>query len=299
MIIFGSMLWGLTGPMMEWILRETDVSVPFLLTIRLTLSGILLLSFLLISKKDIFAVWRSRSSRYQLIVFSIIGLLGLQYTFMASVDESNSIIATLFQFSAPIIISIYMSLTLKQMPPSHQVIGIAGTLIGLFLLLTNGSINSLIVSTKAIFLGISLGLAYAFYTLYPARLMKSWGILIILGWGMLIGGLIVGMIIQVWNTDEWVHLAGMDVALMTIFYIIFGTIAYFLFLSSLKYISPVETSILSSVEPLTVMVVSILWFGTKLEGIQLQGVLLMLIFVTWLSIGDRKSIKGVKIKHQS
>lgn len=37
MIIIGSMFWGGSGPMMEWILGVTDISVPFLLTIRLTL----------------------------------------------------------------------------------------------------------------------------------------------------------------------------------------------------------------------------------------------------------------------
>ncbi len=294
MIIIGSMLWGLTGPIMEWILGVTNISVPFLLTVRLTLSGILLLSILLMNKKNIFAVWKSPSSRIQLIIFSLIGILGLQYSFMASIDESNSIFATLFQFSAPIIIVIYVSLTGKEWPPRNQVIGIIGTLIGLFLLLTNGSIDNLLVSKKAIIIGIGLGLAYAFYTLYPARLMKEWGILMILGWGMVIGGIIVGAAIQVWNTDEWVDLAQTDVALMTIIYIILGTIAYFLFLSSLKFISPVETSILSSVEPLTVMVVSILWFGTTLTSVQLLGVFLMLTFVTWLSIGDRKRLKSVK-----
>lgn len=294
MIIVGSMLWGLTGPIMEWILGVTDISVPFLLTVRLTLSGILLLSLLLMGKKDIFAIWRSPSLLMQLIIFSLIGVLGLQYSFMASIDESNSVFATLFQFSAPIIIVIYVSLTEKEWPPRNQVIGIMGTLIGLFLLLTNGSINNLLVSNKAIILGIGLGIAYAFYTLYPARLIKEWGILMILGWGMVIGGIIVGVSIQVWNSDEWIQLVQTDIALITMIYIILGTIAYFLFLSSLKYISPVETSILSSVEPLTVMIVSILWFGTTLASAQLLGVFLMLTFVTWLSIGDKKKVKSVK-----
>lgn len=81
-------------------------------------------------------------------------------------------------------IVIYVSLTGKAWPPGNQVTGIMGTLIGLFLLLTNGSIDSLLVSKKAIIIGIGLGLAYAFYTLYPARLMKEWGIF--LGWGTLI-----------------------------------------------------------------------------------------------------------------
>lgn len=254
------------------------------------LSGSLLLVFLLISKKDIFSFWRSPSSIIQLILFSLIGVIGLQYTFIAAIDESNSVVATLFQFSAPILVAIYVSLILKKLPPRNQVIGIVGTLVGLFLLLTNGSLDSLVISSLAIIFGLGVGVTYAFYTLYPSRLMKEWGILIILGWGMLVGGIIVGVTIQVWNTDEWIHLAQTDVALMTILFIIFGTIAYILFLSSLRYISPTETSILSSMEPLTVMVVSVIWFGTILESVQLVGVVLMLIFVTWLSIGARKKV---------
>lgn len=289
MILIGSVLWGGTGPMMEWILGMTEISVPFLLMIRLTLSGMLLLSFLVLGKKDIFAVWRQSSSSKQMIMFSLIGVLGLQYTFISAINESNSVVATLFQFSAPILVALYVSLTDREWPPRHQVIGVLGTLLGLFFLLTNGSLDNLLVSTKAILFGIGLGLTFAFYTLYPARLMKEWGIMLVLGWAMLIGGLVVGVGMQVWNSDEWLLLVLTDVALMTILLILFGTIAYYLFLNSLKYISPVETSVLSSVEPLTVMLVSVIWFGTALESIQVTGVLLMLIFVTWLSLGGRKA----------
>ncbi len=95
--------------------------------------------------------------------------------FLGAIDASNSVVATLFQFSAPIIVVSYISLKMKELPPRNQVIGIIGTLIGLFLLLTNGTLDSLLVSTKAIIFGIGLGFTYAFYTLYPARLMKEWG----------------------------------------------------------------------------------------------------------------------------
>ena len=44
--------------------------------------------------------------------------------------------------------------------------------------------------------------------------------------------------------------------------IFFGTVAFILFLSSMKYITAVETSILSSIEPLTAMVISVIIFGT-------------------------------------
>ena len=35
MIVFGAMLWGATGPMMEWILLNSEMSVSFMLTVRL------------------------------------------------------------------------------------------------------------------------------------------------------------------------------------------------------------------------------------------------------------------------
>ena len=73
--------------------------------------------------------------------------------------------------------------------------------------------------------------------------------------------------------------------------IVCSTLAYSFFLNSLKYISGVEASILSSVEPLTVMIVSVIWFGTILAPLQLVGAVLMLLFVTWLSIGDKRNFK--------
>ena len=57
----------------------------------------------------------------------------------------------------------------------------------------------------------------------------------------------------------------------------------------MKYISAVETSILSSIEPLTAMVISVIVFGTSLGFWQLIGVFVMLVCVIWLSIAGEKS----------
>lgn len=51
LIISGAMLWGATGPLMEWVLSNSELTVPFMLTVRLVLAGIILLSFLFLTKK--------------------------------------------------------------------------------------------------------------------------------------------------------------------------------------------------------------------------------------------------------
>ncbi|MCT1539506.1 MULTISPECIES: DMT family transporter [Lysinibacillus] len=289
-IVSGAMLWGATGPLMEWLLNHTPLTVSFMLTIRLSVAGILLLTYLLLTGKNIFGIWQHKLWGRQLIVFGIAGMLGVQFTFVAAINESNAVLATLLQFLAPIFVVAYVSLSLKKWPPKYQVLGIIGTLIGLFLLLTNASFESLLISPKALIWGIGVGLTFAFYTLYPARLMKEWSVLLVVGWGMLVGGFTLGLVSRVWQqSTQWVVLVDFKILMLLVALIFFGTVAFILFLSSMKYITAVETSILSSIEPLTAMVISVIIFGTSLGFWQLIGVFVMLVCVTWLSIAGEKA----------
>jgi len=288
-IITGAMLWGATGPLMEWLLNHTALTVSFMLTVRLSVAGIFLLTYLLITGKDIFSIWQQKFWSRQLLTFGIIGMLGVQYAFVGAINESNAVLATLLQFLAPIFVVAYVSLSLKKWPPKYQVLGIMGTLIGLFLLLTNASFDSLLVSNKALLWGLAVGLTFAFYTLYPARLMKEWNVLLVVGWGMLIGGVTLGIISRVWQSTQWAVFADLKITGLMMALIITGTVAFILFLSSMKYITAVETSILSSIEPLTAMVISVIVFGTSLGLWQLVGVFVMLVCVTWLSIAGEKA----------
>ncbi|RDU35861.1 EamA/RhaT family transporter [Neobacillus piezotolerans] len=284
MIVIGAMLWGTTGPIMEWILSETTITVPFMLSIRMLVAGVVILGTLVLMKKPVLAVWKNGYWAKQLVIYSIFGMLGVQYTFVASIHASNAVMATLMQFSAPIFIIIFVSVKARKFPPVYQVVGILGTLAGLFLLLTNGSFNNLLVSKEALIWGLLLGLAFTFYTLHPIRLMNEWGVLIVIGWGMLVAGVVLSVASQIWNSGEWNEFADPKIVALMAILIIFGTAAFVLFLGSLKYITPVENSVLSSIEPLTAMLVSVVWLGVMLKGIQLLGAFLMLVFVIRLSL---------------
>ena len=284
MITIGSMFWGATGPMMEWMLHHTKMTPEFMLSVRLIIAGVIILSILSWKKQNVWTIWQNRSWSIQLIVFSVIGMLGLQYTFVKTIEVSNAVMATLLQFLAPIFIILYLSIIVKKVPPKTQIVGMIGTMLGLFLLLTNGSFSSLEVSGVTLIWGVALGFTYAFYTLYPSRLQQEWGVLLIIGWGMIISGLALAYKAKLWSTDEWYLLLDLPVLLMMLSLVVLGASAFILFLSSMKYISPVETSVLSSIEPLTAMVISAVWLQAVLKGWQLTGAIIMLIFVVYLSI---------------
>lgn len=297
MIISGAALWGATGPLMEWLFGVYGVSVSFLITLRLAVAGVLLLVFLKMKGVAILSVFHGGIWVRQLLIFSVLGMLGVQFSFVSSIETSNAVVATLFQFLAPVYIICFISLRYKKFPPKYQIIGMAGTIAGLFLLLTNGRLDGLAISGIALFWGIMVGLAFAFYTLYPGRLMEEWGVLLIVGWSMLFGGIFLGLVHPVFMSDDWHLLAQPSVALGILAVIIIGTLAFVLFLSSMRFISPVEASILSAFEPLTAMIISALWFGQFLAPLQLSGAAIMLVFVTWLSLagtGEKKTGKYQK-----
>lgn len=295
MIVTGAMLWGATGPLIEWTLAFFGISVPFLLTIRLTSAGLLLLVFLKLKRVKITRVFKGAIWVRPLLIFSIFGMLGVQYSFVAAIEASDAVVATLLQFLAPVYIIIFVSIRQKRMPPVTQILGLIGTLAGLFLLLTNGQPGKLIISGEALFWGILVGLTFSFYTLYPARLMQEWGVLLVVGWSMLFGGIALAFINPIFLSDEWHKLQDPHALLAIGSIIVIGTVAFVLFLSSMRYISAIETSILSSLEPLTAMIISVFWFGQLLSPVQFIGVFIMLIFVTWLSLGGNSKSKEKEI----
>ena len=292
MIISGGIFWGATGPMMEWLLSTTDISVSFMLTIRLLLAGAMLLAILKMRGKNIYAPWRQQYWARQLVIFGVVGMLGVQFSFVASIDASSAVMATLFQFLAPIYIILFVSWQHRKMPPTVQVLGMTLTLGGLFLLLTNGSLSSLTLSGAALFWGLAVGLAFSFYTLYPAMLMQEWGVLLSVAWAMVIGGVVLLVFNVVTIVKQFYLLGDWKVTFMLLMAIIVGTAAFTLFLGSMKYISAIEASILSSFEPLTAMVISVLWFGQLMGMWQLIGAVIMLLGVMWISVSGSKIDTG-------
>lgn len=288
MIIIGAMMWGATGPMMEWILNTSTMSVSFMLIVRLVLAGAVVLLILKLKGVKVLKPLRYKVWLRQMVLFGVFGMLGVQFTFAGSIDSSNAIIATLFQFLAPIYIILFVSMRQKATPPAAQIIGMIVTMGGLFLLLTNGTLSGFALSKEAVFWGVAVGFAFAFYTLYPVRLMNEWGVLLAVGWGMLIGGVTL-LIVNIGRVGKEIGaLTEWNTTFVLFLVIVIGTVAFLLFLGSMKYISPVETSILSSFEPLTAMIISVIWFGSVLGFWQIVGGLIMLLGVTGLSVAGSK-----------
>lgn len=283
LVTSGALLWGVSGTVAQYLFQDENFTPEWLVVMRMLLSGILLLIIGVIKgDKNIFGIWKRKENAIRLILFGLLGMLGVQYTYFAAINHGNAATATILQYLSPIIITFYMCIHNKKLPTSKQMICVTMAMIGTFLIITKGNMNSLSISKLAVFWGIASAFASALYTLQPVKLIKEYGSICTVGWGMLIGGIALSFINSPFNcSGNWSFKSISAVA----FVVIFGTlIAFSCYLESLKYIEPYEASILGCVEPLSAALLSIMFLNVKFSGIQWLGSLLIIATVSVLSV---------------
>jgi drug/metabolite transporter (DMT)-like permease len=289
LVIIGAMLWGISGTVAQYLFQKKDFSPEWLVVIRLLISGLILLLYAFIKdKQNVWKIWSSKRDSLSLIFFSVLGMLGVQYTYFAAIKYGNAATATILQYLSPVIIVCYLAIRRKKIPNSQEIIAVGLAMLGTFFIITKGNIHSISISKLALFWGISSAFAAAFYTLQPHSLLNKWGSTLVVGWGMLVGGVTFSFIHQPWNfTGQW----SITSIFAVIFVVLFGTlIAFYCYLESLKYIQPTETSVLSSVEPLSAAFLSVLWLHIPFGMPECLGTVCIIVTIIILSRVKNKKI---------
>lgn len=269
--IVGAIFWGASGTVAQGLFSRSKLSPLWLVGIRLFFAGLLLLIWYQLTTgktSNSFSIWQKGQDAKTLILFSYLGMLPSQLTYFLAINYGNAPTATVLQFLGPIFIIIYLALAQRTWPQRINIISILLAVCGTFLLVTNGHFNSLSLSPLALLWGIGAGLSQASYTLLPGKLLTKYDPRLVVGWAMLLGSLPFIPYIAFYPLPQ------LDGYLLgnILFIIIFGTmLAYLFYLTSLRFIQPSVTSMLSSFEPLTATVLSFLFLQTVLGKWQIIG----------------------------
>ncbi len=281
-MLTGAALWGVSGTAAQYLFQERGFSTGWLTVVRLLLGGLVLLG--IAYKKDrsrIWGIWTNKTDGFRILLFGIPGMLATQYTYFAAIQHGNAATATVLQYLAPALITCYLALRAKRLPGPAVIVSVGIAVLGTFLLATGGKVGSLSISGQAVFWGIASAFALAFYTLQPLKLLAKWGSLIVVGWGMLIGGVFSSLIHPPWHfSGEW-SLGSLAAAA---FVVIFGTIiAFYCYMESTKSLPVSEVSLLASVEPLSAAVISVAWLHVRFGPAEWLGALCIIVTITILA----------------
>ncbi|WP_413512033.1 DMT family transporter [Myroides odoratus] len=287
--IFAAALWGVSGAFAQFLFIEKNFNAEWLVTVRLLISGSIMLGLGILKKdKDIWLIWKNKKYAIQLVVFSFLGMLMVQYSYFITIFHSNAATATVLQYIGPVFIAIYLAIRLKKWPKPIEIAAIALAMLGTFLLVTHGDINNLAISPTAFIWGIISAVALASYTILPVHLLKTYSPIVIIGWSMLIAG--VGMsilnpptsLVGIWDMETFWAVA---------FIILFGTlISFYIFLNAINTIGPQRASLLACAEPLAATLIAVLYFGVKFELLDWLGSSCIIVTILLLTKIKKKEI---------
>lgn len=286
--IAGGILWGVSGVCGQYMFQNKGVTAPWLVSVRLVAAGLLMLCYyFLTDREQTLAIWKSKRDRRDVLIYGLLGMMPCQYAYFQTIEWSNAGTATVIQYLGPALIFIWVCFRTKRMPTVQEVIGVILAVIGVFLIATHGNPTTLALSGRALLMGLASAVAVALYTLEPARLQKKYDTPLILAWGMTIGGIALTLISRPWTVKGIQADTEMFTALA--FVVIFGTMAGFsLYMTGVKLIGSVKASLYACVEPVSSMILTVLWMKVNFTTPDLIGTLFVIATIIILAIPTKK-----------
>lgn len=287
--IAGGFLWGIAGVFGKYTFEYKGVTATWIVNVRLIIAGIILLTRAYMVQKDgIFRIWKNKRHVLRMLVYGVIGIAGCQMTYYLAVEDSNAGIATVLQYTAPVMIMVLLALKNWKLPGKNEILALILAFGGTVLLATHGNLTQLSVSKTTLIFGLSSAVATIFYNLVPGNLMDIYGTFPMVGWGMLISGIGLTPFVQPWTLVEDITWDWQCIGCIVVV-IIFGTVMSFsCYMEGVRLIGGSKASLLASVEPLTATAMSVIFMHVAFSGMDLAGFVGIIAGVIILSLPKKK-----------
>ena len=283
----GAMSWGISGVCSQYLFMNYDVDSSLLTAIRMVLSGILLLILSAFRDKDkVIKIWTIPKDVGWLFAFAILGLLMCQYTYVSAIKYSDSATATVLQSLNVVIMIVFMSIVTRTKMKFSQVLAVFLAVLGTYLISTGGNPRNMTISTAGLIFGLLSAVGVITYTLFSRPIIVKWGNILVTGWGMLIGGLVISIITKAWIIPKDLDFIAW---LMIAIIIVVGTAGGFsIFLEGVKHIGPVKATLIGCLEPASATLLTAIFLGMRFSLVELTGFFCILLTV-FLSVKDKEA----------
>jgi drug/metabolite transporter (DMT)-like permease len=288
----GTCMWGVGGVCSNIIFNNTTATPQWLSGMRMFWSGLVMLIIAALTKQNIWAIWRDRRAAVRLTAFGLFGVAAAQLTYLLAIYYGNAAVATILLALVPAMITVLVSIRQHSLPRPIDTIAIIAALTGVFFLVTNGNVHALGVPLLAIFWGVMGACTGVAYTMLPRPLLNHYAPTVVVGWGLMLGGIIVNCLHPMWLVPRGLT----PILWVAVTFVIFGAtlLAYILYVSSLKTLAPAVASMIGNFEPMTATILSVLFLNLDFHPLQFVGIVTVLVAVFAMSWQPKKQRRLLK-----
>ena len=278
LVLLAGTAWAASGTAAQHFYTQS-VHIPIELTqVRLFLSSGL---FFLLAwwsgglRRGVRSLRRNPRLLGQLVLHGILGIMIVQFSYFMGIAEGDAAATTVICYTSPAMMTLYLAVRYRRLPSRAEAGTIVAAVAGVFLLVTGGDLGRLSVPMSCIVWSLISGATFVFAMIYPVHLLRLFDRFFLLAVCMLFGGISLLPVTQViaevgtfFTPTTWLDLL-IIIGLGTI-------VAFFAFNAGLRWLSPEETAITATVEPVASVVFAWLVFDTHFVAMQMVGVALVI-----------------------
>jgi drug/metabolite transporter (DMT)-like permease len=257
-----------------------------LLALRYLISAFLLFCYLLITDRDFLTI-----SLKDKLISGALGIFGyalFSSLFFYTLTGLSASMTVLLLYTYPIMVALLSFFILKEKFNIYKIFALILVSIGMYFLVG----LELKSSGKIYFLtGLSSAFFYSLYIIYSRKYLERVKPLTSSLYVQIGAGLVLSLI-HFHQLERPLTLLQNHFFFLISMAFICSFLAMSLFLSGLQKITSTETSILSTTEPISGIIIASLFLGEKLNGIQIIGAILILsgMILVGFSLNDKKAI---------
>lgn len=271
----GGVCWGFSGASGQFLFSQKGLSADWVVSIRLLGAGLIMLCYSLFRYgRASFGALKSKKDFSQLLVYGLLGLVFAQWAYFYSIELSNAAVATTIQYSVPAFLLAIECIIAKRLPSKKELAALFCAMGGVFLLATHASLDSLVISKKALLMCLLCIFGVIVYTMAPANLNRRHPLSANLALAMIIAGIALGVCTKAWSlphasdASSWLAMASIV--------IIGTTFAFGFFMYGVSLIGPARASLLAAIEPVSAAIFSAIWLGDSFAIYDYAGFVLIL-----------------------
>lgn len=280
--LIGSICWGFSGTCAQLLMNTYGAPSEWITCVRMLVCALFFLGGALIADwRALFALFRDRRSLVSIAAFAVFGIILCQLSYLEVIHYTSAGVGTTIEQFGLVLIMFWTCIKGRRLPKVREVGGLVFALGGLILIATQGDLSRLAVPAEGLVWGLLAALGLALYTVMPVRVLSKWGSMLVTGMAMLFGGLVMTPFTQPWNVP--IELSFGAIASFAAIVLVGTCAAYMLFLQGVKDAGSMKAGLLCAVEPVSAMLLAVVWLHTPVSGWDIAGcisILVMIVLVT-------------------
>ena len=288
--LFGAILWGISGTSVQFLSHYKHINLEWLITMRLLTAGVLTVIYAWYQQgSSIIKVFHNRTDLLGLLTFGVLGMALCQYSYFQSIALAGVGVATVLQYLAPSMIIVYLLIRYGKRPSSGESFSVLLALVGIVCLMGKDGLSFESIPYAVLLWGLLSAVGVAVYSVSPVALLPRYGTLPIVGFGMILSGIVAAILFHRPYSDvvwDWETVIGC-------FNVVFlGSIVSFnAYLEGVKRIGAVPGAILSSVEPISAALFGWALLGNEFTLVGIFGMICIIATVFIIAWDRQRQIK--------